>query len=88
MATGRVLLTCAVFGLLVACGSRQGDRQPAGVEANASRPDSATYAVSSVTGPGWLKNLGLTLSQTHMGQMGGTQPIPATPRREPRVRSS
>jgi mono/diheme cytochrome c family protein len=83
MATGRVLLTCAAFGLLVVSGCRQGDRKLAGAEANASRPSSVSYAVSPVTGPSWLKHLGLTLSQTRMGQMGGTQPIPATPRREP-----
>jgi len=29
-------------------------------------------------GPSWLKHLGLTVSQTRMGQMGGTDPVPAS----------
>jgi mono/diheme cytochrome c family protein len=78
-------LTFVVFGLLVACGSRVGDSKHAGAEAIPSPTNPVTYVVSAVTGPSWLKHLGLSLSQTHMGQMGGDKPIPASLRREPRV---
>ena len=43
------------------------------------------YPVTAVRGPGWLKHLGLKLSQTHMGQMGGTQPALWSPPHEPEV---
>jgi mono/diheme cytochrome c family protein len=80
----RTLSSTFVFlVLLVACSSRREDSKRAGAEANDSPPTSAVYAVSAVTGPNWLKHLGLNMSQTHMGQMGGAQSIPATPRREP-----
>jgi mono/diheme cytochrome c family protein len=39
--------------------------------------------VSAVHGPSWLKHLGLSISQTRFGQMGGTGPAPSTGRSEP-----
>lgn len=83
-----VSLTFVLFGLLVGCSSRQGDSKQAGAEGTASPPTSADYAVSAVTGPSWLKHLGRTLPQTHMGQMGGTESIPATRRSEPQVETT
>jgi mono/diheme cytochrome c family protein len=41
------------------------------------------YNVTPVEGSSWVKHLGLPLSQTKMGQMGGLGPAPATRRREP-----
>ncbi len=81
-------LTFAMAGLFLACGSQQGKNKQPGHEAGASPTPSPTYSVSPATGPSWLSHLGLTVSQTHMGQMGGTQPIPATARREPRVEAN
>ena len=78
-------LALVVLGLLVACSSRPGDSKQTGAQVSASPTNSATYAVSAVTGPSWLKHLGLTVSQTHMGQMGENQPVPATRRREPNM---
>lgn len=75
-------LACVFLALLVACSAGRGDGKQAGTKANASQPNSATYAVSPVTGPSWLTRLGLTLSQTHMGQMGGTQSMSPAARRE------
>ena len=43
------------------------------------------YPVTAVRGPSWLKHLGLKISQTHMGGMGGTQAAPSSPRHEPEV---
>ncbi len=40
--------------------------------------------ITPVEGPSWLKHLGLRVSQTQLGQMGGDHSIPATPRHEPR----
>lgn len=67
---GRVSLIIAVIAaLLGACGPRP-QLQPAKTEAHGS-----DASVSSVTGPGWLEHLGLTPSQTHMGQMGGSESV-------------
>lgn len=35
------------------------------------------YPISANQGPSWVKHLGLTVSQTHMGQMGGSASVPA-----------
>ncbi len=39
--------------------------------------------VSAVQGQSWLKHLGLSISQTRFGQMGGIAPAPSTGRSEP-----
>ena len=52
--------------------------------ATGASPD-RQHPVSAVRGPSWLNHLGLRISQTHMGQMGGTGPAPWSPRREPEV---
>ncbi len=84
-------LTFAIAGFILACGSRHGEKKQPSNGAGASPAPSATYttyAVSPASGPSWLSHLGLTVSQTHMGQMGGTQPIPATARREPQAEAN
>ncbi len=43
------------------------------------------YAVTPVQEPSQLKHLGLAVSQTNLGEMGGSSSIPPTPRREPEV---
>ncbi len=80
--------TLVILALLAACGSQQRETKPASTQAGASPTPPALDAASAVSGPSWLNRLGLSVSQTHMGQMGGTQPIPATAGREPRVEAS
>ncbi len=46
-------------------------------------PKDPDLPVAAVEGASWLKHLGLHVSQTQLGQMGGGHAIPATPRREP-----
>jgi len=43
------------------------------------------YPATATRGSSWLKHLGLRISQTHMGQMGGTQPASWSLRQEPEV---
>lgn len=80
--------TLIILALLAACGSQQRENKTASTQAGAAPPPSTTYTVSPASGPSWLRHLGLTVSQTHMGQMGGTQPVPATARREPEVKAN
>ena len=75
-------LVLLALGLLMACSSQRGDSKSS-AEPAASPANSSTDAVSLVSGPSWLKHLGLTQPQTRLGQMGGTESIPASARREP-----
>jgi mono/diheme cytochrome c family protein len=43
----------------------------------------ASPRVTAVEGPSWLRHLGLDVSQTRMGEMGGSEPPPVSGRREP-----
>ena len=63
-----------VAGFLVACRARQ-QLQPAKIETDTS--------AAAVTGPSWLERIGLTPSQTHMGQMGGAEAVQRDERGEP-----
>jgi mono/diheme cytochrome c family protein len=67
-------------GLLLACDSRRGNAKPSGAQGSASLSSSAT--VTPVTGPSWLQRRGLTMSQSKMGEMGGTRTPPAPPREQ------
>ena len=69
----------------MACASQRGDSKQPSAEPGASPANSSAYAVSPVSGPSWLKHLGLTQPQTRMGQTGGSEPIPASARKEPNV---
>lgn len=80
--------TLVLLALLAACGSQQREDKRASAQAGASPAPSTKYAVSPASGPSWLSHLGLRVSQTHMGHMGGTQPIPATARREPQAEAN
>jgi mono/diheme cytochrome c family protein len=75
--------------LLAGCGTDAGPGQTgtavtrrgdSGGETTASSP-----VVTPVKGPSWLDHLGLQVSQTRMGEMGGSGPPPAGDRREPDV---
>ena len=80
-----ILGTLAIAGLLT-CSSAQ--NVPANkeqgtvhqtIKSAAAEAGSGEYHTVSLQGPSWLKHLGLTVSQTHMGQMGGTDAVPAKP---------
>ena len=59
------------------------------VLAAAAQPSEVlTPKVTPVKGQSWLKHLGLTIEQTHMGQMGGQAPAPETQRKEPTPEAS
>jgi len=81
--------TLAVAGLVVSASAQntQADRQqgtaqrPATMLVSEAKPPE--YPIASVQGPSWLKHLGLTISQTRMGQVGGTASLPASPHGKP-----
>ncbi len=72
----------AVAGLLLSAAgqnlqanSAHAGPEPAKLVVSGAEP--GDQAIPSVLGPSWLKHLGLTVSKTHMGQMGGSLPAPA-----------
>ncbi len=67
--------TLAVSSLSVFAQSngRQGTAQTMAV--SAAKRDA--QPIAALQGPSWLKHLGLTISQSRMGQMGGTDPAPS-----------
>jgi mono/diheme cytochrome c family protein len=84
--------TLAAAGLLV---SASAQNAPANKE-NGGAPTAATpvaaatvreYPIPSGQGPSCLKHLGLTVSQTRMGQMGGTGALPASTHGNPQPSS-
>lgn len=50
-----------------------------------SQSAAARAMVTPVEGPSWLKHLGLRVSETNLGEMGGGSFIPPTPRSEPQT---
>jgi mono/diheme cytochrome c family protein len=77
--------TLAVAGFVVSASAQnaQANRQQGTAQQPAkmlvSETKAAEYPIASVQGPSWLKHLGLTVSQTRMGQVGGTASLPASP---------
>jgi mono/diheme cytochrome c family protein len=69
----------AAAGLCTACNRAAS----AGAKPSDSAPQPSP--MTAVEGPSWLKHLGITMSDTRMGQMGGSGIIPATARREPEI---
>jgi mono/diheme cytochrome c family protein len=76
--------TLAVTGLLVSASAQnlqtnreQGTAQPL-TKVAVSAVKTVDYPIPSSQGPSWLKHLGLTVSQTRMGQVGGTDSLPAS----------
>ncbi len=69
--------TLVVTGLVVS-GSAQNAPTHSPTPVAVSAPTVPQHAISSVQGPSWLKHLGLTVSQTRMGQVGGTNLVPAS----------
>jgi mono/diheme cytochrome c family protein len=59
-------------------------RRDASASASAPVPASSPAGpITAVQGPSWVKHLGLSISQTRLGQMGGTGTAPPTGRSEP-----
>jgi mono/diheme cytochrome c family protein len=76
--------TLAVTGLLVSASAQnlqtnreQGTAQQF-AKISVSEVKAVDYPIPSSQGPSWLKHLGLTVSQTRMGQVGGTDSLPAS----------
>jgi mono/diheme cytochrome c family protein len=86
--------TLALAGLLVSASAQNvpANREQPAAQQSAIRPVSEAktreYPIPSVQGPSWLKHLGLTVSQTHMGQMGGTDPVSGSPHAKPELTSA
>ncbi len=57
--------------------SKQPGTAPQTANAPAAESKAGEYPTVSIQGPSWLKHLGLTVSQTRMGQMGGSDPASA-----------
>jgi mono/diheme cytochrome c family protein len=70
--------TVALAGLLISASAQttQSKKEQGTAQQLASMPVSDTkvreYPIPSSQGPSWLKHLGLAVSQTHMGQVGGS----------------
>lgn len=75
------VLAILLATLLFACTTERD--QPPAQEATDVEP--SKYPVASAQGKSWLNQLAVTVSDTSMGQMGGTGPIPGTARREPEL---
>jgi mono/diheme cytochrome c family protein len=83
--------TLAVIGLLVSASAQniqatreQGTAQPlAKIAVPAAK--AGDYPISFTQGPSWLKHLGLTVSQTRMGQAGGTDSLLASTHDKPQL---
>lgn len=79
-------VTLAVIGLMALASaqntranSEQGTaQQPAKMPV--SEVKAGDYPIPAAQGPSWLKHLGLPVSQSHMGQVGGTNSPPASSR--------
>ena len=88
-----IAATLAVAGLLVSASAQNvpaNKEQGVAQQPTTIRVSEATareYPIPSGQGPSWLKHLGLTVSQTRMGQMGGTGTLPANPHGNPQPSS-
>jgi len=88
-----IAATLAVAGLLVSASAQNvpaHKRQRVAQQPTIIRVSEATvreYPIPSSQGPSWLKHLGLTISQTRMGQMGGTGPLPVNSHGSPQPSS-
>jgi mono/diheme cytochrome c family protein len=85
---GFLIVAVSVVGALVAAPER--GAEVIGPEPTPSTADTPALVngrprVTPVEGPSWLRHLGLAVSETRMGQMGGTGAAPVTGRREPEV---
>jgi hypothetical protein len=83
--TRKVVLTLSSIGVLLILSCRADRSGALSADGGIAQPASVQYSVTPVQGSSWLKHLGLRVSKTDIGEMGGTSIIPATPRREPEV---
>jgi mono/diheme cytochrome c family protein len=77
-----LVATLAIAGLLLSAAgqnlqAKNGGAQPAKMLLAGAKSDESP--IPSVLGASWLKHLGLTVSQTHMGKMGGSLPTANNP---------
>jgi mono/diheme cytochrome c family protein len=85
-----VAATLAVAGLMVSASAQNAPvvkeqaaaQKPAAILVSDAR--AREYSIPATQGPSWLKHLGLTVSQTHMGQVGGTGVLPPSPHENPK----
>lgn len=75
------VLTATLAGQNMQTSNKQGTVRP--VTMPVAEAKTGEHPNPSVLGPSWLKHLGLTVSQTHMGQMGGNVSLPLTPSGKP-----
>ena len=79
--THRLLFTAVILGCSCSpAGNRSSTKQRPQPD---GKNELQAYSVTPVQGPSWLKHLGLQISQTRIGQMGGVEQAPPTPRKEP-----
>ncbi len=76
-----VALTTLACGPSRAARSVSPDSDPAAAKVPTAKPEA--FLVTAVSGPSWLHHLGLSISATRMGQMGGNAPSPSLEKREP-----
>jgi mono/diheme cytochrome c family protein len=81
------VLAALCGGLILGCNcsssTRRDGRTSDGSEPSTAKTEARAYTITPVQGLSWLKHLGLPISETHMGQMGGVARAPSTPREEP-----
>jgi mono/diheme cytochrome c family protein len=77
-----IILACSLLGCTK---NKSGETPPGAVSEKSATAEARTHNVTPVRGPSWLKRLGLAVSDTRAGEMGGLGPIPPTRRREPEM---
>jgi mono/diheme cytochrome c family protein len=79
-----VFLLLAAAGFVYAANGKTAGSQPVDQPEGGVKDFVVTYVVTPVTGPSWLKLIGIfDMRLTAMGQMGGDGPPPPSPRVEP-----
>ncbi len=82
----RLVFALLLMVFLPACrdAARGGRRDNAMAGSTPNGPAAAASHVTPVAGPSWLAHLGFAVSETRLGQMGGTGPQPGARGEEPR----
>lgn len=88
---GFPLILVVVVGLVIAISCKGGGApepksDPEVVPADAALRDISSSIITPVQGPSWLQHLGIAqINQTSMGQVGGNEGPPESPRQEPDI---